>query len=160
MVPLLSRLERTLDRLEAFLAVAGLILMLVLSLVQIGARNFFDTGFPLADELLRYLVLLVSFLGAVLAVREQRHIKIDIALSWMAPAWRHLVEVLFNFLSSVVCILFAWAAARFWAVEWQTAPAPDKWIAGLVLVLPVSFALLALHFLLRIFLPVTGPGAR
>lgn len=146
---LLDRLERALDGIEASVAVAGLAAMLVLALIQVLARNLFETGFPRAEIVLRYLVLLVSFAGATLAIREHRHIKIDVALTWFPQAWRTRVGRLCSLLAAAVCGVFAWASARFFWEEWQYAPSHEAWIAAMALIMPVSFVLMAVHFLLR-----------
>ena len=66
---------------------AGAALLLLLSLVfgQVLARNFFATGIPNADILLRYMVLYVAFFGAALAVEKHKHIRIDVVAAFMNP---------------------------------------------------------------------------
>jgi TRAP-type C4-dicarboxylate transport system permease small subunit len=157
---LLTRLERVLAGIEAALAVLALFLMLLLAMTQLIARNFFDTGFPVADTLLRYLVLLVSFLGAVLAVGERRHIKIDVASVWVPVGWRPWLDTVFSLLSAAVCALLCWAAARFWWMGWQFAPVTEKWVAALAMILPISFALLSLEFVLRALATAVAPEGR
>jgi TRAP-type C4-dicarboxylate transport system permease small subunit len=154
---LLARIQTLLTGVEAVLAVSGLVLMLVLAMTQLIARNFFDTGFPLADTLLRYLVLLVSLLGAALAVGQRRHIKIDVLLIFVPQSWKRWLDLVFSVLSAVVCGVLCWAAARFWQMGWQFAPATGKWTAVLALILPLSFGLLALEFALRACFAVFAP---
>lgn len=151
-----SRIESWFTRAESLLAVFGLALMLGLSLIEIVLRNLFHTSLPGSDVLIRYLVLWVSFLGAVLAVRE-RHIKTEIISSWMSDDWRRRLERPIFLFSTVICIILAWAAGRFWYDEWLSVPAGEKWIAGLGIIIPVSFALLTLHYALRF---VIGPRRR
>ena len=121
--------------------------MLLLSFAQIVARNLFHTGLPLADTLTRYLVLYVAMLGAVLAVAGDRHIKIDIAAALLPGLARKLHRV-FHLFSAAVCALLTAAAWSFWREEWQFAASDARWTAALELILPLGFALLALHFLL------------
>ena len=125
----------------------------MLSLTEIGARNFFHTSIPGADVLNRYLVLWISFLGAVLAV-PGRHIKIDIATAWISEPWQRKMERPVYFFSAVVCSGLGLAATRFWQSEWQYATPDEKWIAALSIIIPISFFLLALHFVLCL---VMGP---
>lgn len=151
-----ARIETGFSRLESALAVAGLMLMLGLSLLEVVLRNFFHTSLPGSDVLVRYLVLWVSFLGAVLAVRE-RHIKVEVISAWMPEDWRrHLERPIFLF-SAAVCATLAWAAWRFWYDEWLSVPAGEKWIATLGIIIPASFVLLTLHYALRF---VVGPRRR
>jgi TRAP-type transport system small permease protein len=156
----LVRLEKALTGIEAALAVFGLALMLFLAFAQLIARNFFDTGFPAADTLLRYLVLFVSFLGAVMAVRERRHIKIDLFVMGVPERWQPWLDTLLSLISSAVCGILCWAAGRFWWTGWQFAAPTEKWVAALALILPISFGLLALEFALRALVIVAAPEAR
>lgn len=147
---LLRKFENGLTHIEAIVAVSGLVAMLILAMIQVVARNFFDTGYPMADNLLRYLVLLVSFSGAILAIESNRHIRIDVALAWLPSHLLPRVAYGSNLVAAGVCAIFTWAASRFWWLEWEFAAPNEKWLAAIALILPVSFALLALHFLFRI----------
>jgi TRAP-type C4-dicarboxylate transport system permease small subunit len=148
-----AKLEFYLTNAESIIATAGLVLLLVLSLAEIGARNFFHTAIPGADILDRYLVLWVSFLGAVMAVRE-RHIKIDAVAVWFPETWRRKLERPIFVFSAVVCGFLFWASVRFWREEWAHAAAAEKWVAALAVIIPLSFFLLAAQFTIRF---VIGP---
>lgn len=148
-----SKLERTLTRAETLVASVCLITILALSLIEIGARNFFHSGIPGASTLIQYLVLWVSFLGAVVAVRE-RHIKIDVATHLISETWRNRLErPIFTF-CGLVCGALCWYAVRFWYDEWLSVSSDEKWIAAMGIIFPVSFCLLSLHFTLRV---IIGP---
>ncbi len=153
----MAKLEFHLTRVESIVAIAGLVLLLGLTLAEIGARNFFHSSIPGADVLDRYLVLWVSFLGAVLAVRD-RHIKIDAVAVWFPDAWRRRLERPIFLFSSVVCGILFWAAARFWREEWLYAPAAERWITMLAVIIPLSFFLLTAHFALRFLIGPRAPG--
>ena len=45
---------------EKWIASLSLLLLLVFTLVQIIARNFFDTGFPVLDIISRHLILFIT----------------------------------------------------------------------------------------------------
>ena len=152
-----AKLESYLTRSEAAIAIAGLVLLVGLSLAEIGARNFFHTAIPGAEVLDRYLVLWISFIGAVLAVRE-RHIKIDAVAVWLPEAWRRRLERPVFFFSSLVCAGLFRAAARFWREEWLHAPAAERWITALAIIIPLSFFLLAVHYALRFLIGPRSPN--
>ena len=143
-----AKIEHRLTIIESQLASACLVAILALSLIEIGARNFFDTGVPGASTLIQYLVLWVSFIGAVLAVRE-RHIKIDVATILLNEVWRRRLERPIFFFSMVVCGTLFWHAAGFWWDEWQSVAPDEKWVAAMGIIIPIGFCLLSLHFALR-----------
>ena len=146
-----TKLELHFTRIEGTIAIGGLALLLVVSLLEIAARNFFHAAIPGADLLNRNLVLWISLLGAVLAVPGQ-HIKIDALAVWLAPAWRRRLEAPIFFFATLVCGALFWAAARFWIEEWRHAPQAEKWTAALAVIIPAGFFLLALHFALHCLL--------
>ena len=148
-----SKIERTLIRAESLVASACLITMLALSLIEIGARNFFHSGIPGASTLIQYLVLWVSFFGAVIAVRD-RHIKIDVATHLFSETWRNRLERPIFIFCALICGILFWHAVRFWHEEWLNAFSDDKWIAAMEIIFPVGFCLLSLHFALR---AIIGP---
>lgn len=151
-----AKVEYYFMRVESALAISGLVLMLALSLAEIVLRNLFHTSIPGTDVMIRHLVLWVSFMGAVVAVRE-RHIKVEIIAVWLPDLWRrHLERPIFLF-SAVVCAFIAWASVRFWYQEWLHVPAGEQWIALLSSVIPLSFLLLALHFSLRFLIGPRSP---
>ena len=144
----LKKFRDTLTRIETWLAAASLLLLLLLALVQILARNLFDSGIADADTLTRYLVLYVTFFGAAVAVQRGRHIKIDALSALMQPA---SIKKLYRPLhagAALVCGLFTDAAIRFWRDSWEFAPQHEQWLALVGLVIPVGFALITLQFIL------------
>lgn len=151
-----AKLEFYFTRVESILAISGLVLMLGLSLAEVVLRNFFHQSVPGADVLIRHLVLWVSFIGAVVAVRE-RHIKVEIISVWLPDKWRRRLERPIFLFSAVVCAVISHAATRFWYQEWLNVALAEKWIAILSIVIPLSFFLLTLHFALRFLI---GPRSR
>ncbi len=149
---LLSLIRNRLVQLELLLAAASLLLLLVLAVAQIIARNAFDAGIAQADSLTRYLVLYVTFFGATLAVHRNRHIKIDVASTLLSTKTQELLYRPLHALAAVICLFFADASIRFWRDEWTYAQDYERWQAIVGLILPVGFVLLTIHFLLAALL--------
>ncbi|BAZ94490.1 hypothetical protein TspCOW1_05440 [Thiohalobacter sp. COW1] len=152
MTEALQRLRRLLVGFETGMAGLSLLLLVLLTLGQIIARNLFDTGLPAADSLTRYLVLYITFFGAALAADGDRHIKIDVVCAWLASPWRSRLFRPLQALGALICLLLFQAALRFWRDEWQYAADHERWQVLLNLVIPVGFGLLCLHFLLGLLL--------
>lgn len=142
-------LEEALTRVELGTALLAFASMLALSVADIVGRNLFNATLPGGDVVLRQLVLWVALPGATLAVAAQRHLHLDPANLAARPRWRKWTALPFNLAAAFVCALLAQAAWVYWQDEWQHAADGAAWLAWMGLVLPVSFALLTLHFLLR-----------
>ncbi len=144
----LTGFRHVLWRVETTLAGLSLLIMLLLTLGQIIARNFFETGIPAADTLARYLVLYVAFFGAALATDNDQHIKIDVLCAFVHQRWLMRLYRPLQLTGSIVCGLFTHAAYRLWWDEWQFVADHEKWTVALMFIIPLGFGLLCLHFLL------------
>lgn len=149
---LLSKLRAFFVYLETWLAAGSLLLLLLLALLQIVARNLFDTGFAGADTLSRYLVLYVMFFGAALAVERDRHIRIDICSAFLPAHARARLYRPLQALAAAVCLLLTVAAVRYWRDAWQYAPDHERWLVLTSLVIPLGFGLLCTQFVLTALL--------
>lgn len=139
-------------RLENWCAALSLLTLLVLSLSQIVARNVFDTGLPVADKLTRYLVLYITFFGAIIAIERGRHIKIDALQLLLPEAWTRLLYRPIQAFAALICFLLADAAVGFWRSEWTFAADYERWTVLTGLIIPVGFILLCVHFSLAVLL--------
>jgi C4-dicarboxylate transporter DctQ subunit len=74
---ILNKIIDKLSRLESSLIIILLGVMVILAFLQVILRNLFSFGFLWADPLLRYMVMWVGFLGAVIATREEKHFGVD-----------------------------------------------------------------------------------
>lgn len=147
----LYRLEQIICRMEQVFVVAFLSTMIVVAFTQIVLRNFWSTGFSWADALVRYFVLWVGFIGASMAAREGKHIKIDVLSRWLPEKYEELLQVLIGVCTALVCVILTLAAFNFVRFEAQVGSRTffnlPIWIPQLII--PLSFALMALRYLSR-----------
>jgi len=139
--PLLHRVE------DAALVFLVCVLLLV-SFAQILLRNFFGLTLLWADPFVRHLVLWIGFLGALIATRQDKHVKIDALLHLFSPRLKKLAQIFCFFISTAVCTLLAWTASRFVADEREFATQAFNGFAAwkLQLVFPLVFAAMALRY--------------
>ena len=143
-----DRLDEWLGKLEQFLLAIFLSLMILVAFWQIVLRNLLATGMPWGDTLVRYLVLWVGFIGAALAAREGKHIKIDVALQWIPGVGSVLIRFMTNLFSAFICGVLTVAAYKFIQNEALmgdiSALGCPVWF--LQLIIPITFALMTLRF--------------
>ena len=104
------------------------------------------------DVMLRQLVLIVGFLGAMLATRRRKHITID-ALSKVIPTHiNRWIAVFTSALSVVICAVLASAGSDLVAISIEypkeLVSFADEW--HFQLAFPVGFGMLAMHFAIRV----------
>lgn len=155
-MPNRERLKEILHRIEDGILASLLTVMILLAATQILLRNLFDLGLAWADPLLRLLVLWVGLVGAMVATRADKHIRIDALSRWLSPGVRHLSTRLTNLFAALVCGMLTWHSSRFVFHEAQDGlllfAAVPAWIAELIL--PVGFGVMTLRFLLQTYEPV------
>ncbi len=149
----IKTLDEWLAKAESGFLVFLLFLMVFLAFGQVILRNFFGSGFLWTDLFLRQLVLWVGFLGASLAVRERRHIAIDVLPQFIAARFRPFIQVLVCFSTGLVSVFLAVAAWKFVQLEMEfptilflELPA---WIFQTIL--PFSLIVIALRYFLQGF---------
>jgi TRAP-type C4-dicarboxylate transport system permease small subunit len=145
-------LDRYISRLEQILIAALLTVMILMAFSQIVLRNFFSTGIAWGDSLVRYLVVWVGFIGAAIAVKEDKHITIDVLSRWITRGGESTIQAISHFSSAVICGLLTWAGIKFIWFEAQMGGTAffnlPIWVPELII--PVTFGLMSLRYTLRL----------
>jgi TRAP-type C4-dicarboxylate transport system permease small subunit len=146
----LDSLDRTLEKFECRLIVCLLSLMIILSFGQMVSRNLFHQALVWGDILLRQLVLWTGFLGASLAVRQNKHISIDVFSNFLPPSSKNKVFTFTRIATAIISGFLAWAAWSFVQFEKESESILflDLPVWFFQLILPYSFFTIAFRFLL------------
>jgi len=137
-----------LRRLEDGALVALVAALLVLAVAPILLRNALGISPLWVEPVARHLVMWTGFLGALVATREDRHIRIDIILRLLPERQRLWGRVAADSASAVLCLVLARVAIDFVADERRfAAPGPagvPTWV--LQLIFPLCFAVMAWRY--------------
>jgi TRAP-type C4-dicarboxylate transport system permease small subunit len=150
-----------LQRIETYLLAALVIVLVALAGAQIVLRDFFDTGISWADPLMRSLVLWTGMLGALAAVRDDKHIALDVLQRYASPTAQRIARVVTLGFTAILCAAMAFYSYGLVAIDLaesaQTgaASAVPTWLPESIL--PIAFGLMALRFALRAFAPPAHP---
>lgn len=149
------RLYRLLLRLEESLLVIILLGTIIFAVAQILLRNFFHSGIPWGDNLVRILVLWLGLIGAMIASRDHRHIKIDIISRHLTTDNQLRLRRFTDSVAAFVCLIVAWYAFTFVRIEYQDGMRAFEnvpvWLTEAII--PFVFFIMALRFLLSSVLP-------
>jgi len=146
----LKRPVRAIHFIEDAALVTALVTMMAVAVTQIGLRNFFDSGMFWADSFVRILVLWVALLGAMVATRENNHIKIDALARYLPMNISRHVSAFVAVFASLVCGVISWYSLEFVLLESENpsmafAQVPH-WVCELII--PFAFAVMSLRFML------------
>ncbi|MGY0195269.1 TRAP transporter small permease [Leptothrix sp. BB-4] len=77
-------------RLIGYLIAAAMAVMVVLVFGNVVMRYGFNSGFTLSEELSRWLFVWLTFLGAVIALRENAHLGTDMLVGKLGPTGKRI----------------------------------------------------------------------
>jgi C4-dicarboxylate transporter DctQ subunit len=151
MKKVLQLVDNNLAKVENFLIVFIFTIMVVFSFAQVVMRNLMNTGILWGDILLRHLVLWVGFLGASLATRKEKHIKIDILKRIVKEKYVPYIKIIIDSVAIIVCMILAKAGYVFLLMEKEANTIlfeniPAWWLQTII---PVGFSLIAFRFFLK-----------
>jgi C4-dicarboxylate transporter DctQ subunit len=123
--------------------------MILLVLTQIILRNFFHCGIIGGVEIIRHLVLWIAFVGAGLATREGRHVKIDMASRILSTRGRKIADIISTLFSVVVCTILFVASCKFVYMDYTSAGVASflnvpLWIMEAII--PVGYLIVTIRF--------------
>jgi len=123
--------------------------IVIFATLQILLRNIFDTGFAWITPMLGVLVFWVGMLGALVATREQGHIKINVLSVYLSDKLKPVAIIVVNLFSSVVSLVIAYYAVGFVQLDIDSTTKAfgnvPVWVTEVIM--PITFALMGLRFL-------------
>lgn len=140
---------KRLHRIEDALLVLLLSAMIVLAGTQILLRNFFDAGLIWVDPILRVMVLWLGLIGATVATRDNKHIRIDLLSRYLRTNTHRLVQSLVGLVSAATCLLIGWSGLHWIRLDYADGLVSFGGIPAWLLevIVPLSFGLIGLRYL-------------
>ncbi len=143
-------LVKSVHRVEDILVVVLLSSMIALASTQILLRNLFDFGLVWADPLLRIMVLWLGMIGATVASRDNRHIRIDLISRFFSKTTHLLIQTFIGLFTTWICLLVAWYGATWVMLDYNDNMAGiigiPAWL--LEIIVPFTFALIGIRYFL------------
>ena len=105
-------------RLERVLATLALVIISLISLANVVVRYFTNASFAFTEEISVFLLVILTFAGASVAIRSNRHIRIG-ALERLFPRLR-VPLILLQWVAGVLVLgLVLWYGGQFALEEFQ-----------------------------------------
>lgn len=109
----IDKIDNGLEKLERALAVGLFCLLIGLICVNIFSRNILHRVSHQMIEFTPTIVLWLALVGATLALKHQKHIKIELLLRFMSHRGRRAATVLTSLFAMGICGVLAIAAVPF-----------------------------------------------
>lgn len=150
----MPKLYKYIDNLSlwgAYLSALGIISLVILILVEIFIRQFFDMSTLLADEYSGYLYLASIFLGLSYTFKENAHIRINIITSLLNKKANNIIDVIAGTITIAVLIFVFYRTILFtydsYELEMLSESVSETPLYLTQLVMPISL----LIFILSVF---------
>lgn len=139
--------ERVLVTLNRWIVIAMMAVMVLLVFMNVVSRYIFNHSIIWAEEVSQYLMVWVAFLGAGLALRQGRHVAVEMLQDRLPPTarrmTRHLVALLLIVFMGILTVL----GFRFAHFAWdQETPVLNIPLGIPYLAVPIGALLLVIHF--------------
>jgi TRAP-type transport system small permease protein len=129
----------------------GALMIAMFTLVFANVVTRYGFGFSLAwiEEVARFLMIWATFLGAGLALREGRHVAIEMLQDRLSPAARRRLRLALGIVILVFLAFLVVLGARFVIFGWDKIMMATQISRGIpYLAIPLGTATFALHLLL------------
>lgn len=144
----MSMLNSVLSKLENVLAAGSLAAAAALAILQVLIRTLFDQVLFWSEEAIIYLVISATFFGAVIALRHNEHVSVDILSTLLKKRGRRVLGYVAGLLALFYFGVIGWFA---WVLMFEPSsrltntPALDLPLWVVMLPVPIGFTLLFLR---------------
>ncbi|MDR1536264.1 MAG: TRAP transporter small permease [Planctomycetota bacterium] len=135
---MLSKIMKMADGLIKWASIALLGTMTFLVFLNVVLRYLFNSSIIVSEEVGRYMFVWMTFLGSIVALSENSHIKVDILVDRLPPGARKCTRLSVDLLMLLCCVLLSIGGWRQTIIN-MANPAPVShvpiglvYLAGLV----------------------------
>ena len=150
---------KVLEKVLKSLCVVLFVEMAIVTFMQVVSRYIFGASFFWAEELARFSMVWIAFLGAAIAIAHNSHTNINFFVNLLPKTIKKYVEIAQDLacLFFVVCVIFySWPIV---SITMKNLSTGLKIPMGLVYIsLPVSGFIMILYLLLRLYFKFTTRG--
>ena len=144
----MQRLADLYCKLLCALMVLGLAAMVVLVFGNVVLRYGFNSSITVSEELGRWLFVWITFLGAVVALREHAHLGTDLLTGRLPPGGKKLCLLLARVLMIYICWLVFKGSLTQTRINLDVLAPSTQWPVAIVYVAGIVFATSAAGMLL------------
>ena len=141
-------------KLAEMLLVTMLAVMIVMVFGNVVLRYGFNSGIISSEELSRYLFIWITFLGAIIAFRENAHLGLDTVVRLLPSSGKKVFFAVSNMLMFGRCLLMFYGTWKQQGINATTlspvTETPMSWVYGVGYLTSVAMGLMILGKLVRL----------
>jgi len=144
------KVNKWIEKLEKFLAVIIISLIVIIVFSGTVARYVFNSPFYGSDRLATYLMIWLGFLGFQIAVSKLRHIEIEAIKSKVMPKIRYVMNMITCIIAAgFLCYMCSLAIEYLQATKelGDTDIVLEIELWKIIIIIPISFGISAIRYL-------------
>ena len=145
--------EGSFKAIEAVLALC-LLAMVIMVFGNVVLRYGFNSGITISEEMSRFVFVWLTFIGAIVAMREGAHLGVDTLISRLPRIGKKICLATSELLMLGCCVLFFWGTWLQHEVNaTNVAPVTGMnmiWVYGIGYVTSIGIGMLIIHKLWRL----------
>lgn len=146
----LHKLDWLLEKLEAFILAAAILLMALNSVSNVFGRYLFNQSLYFSEELNQFLIIFVTFIGCSYAARQNRHVSMSAFVEHLTGRPAAASLLLINLLTAILLLWLTWASVGYVqsaARIGRASSALQMPLHYIYLVIPLGLGMTGLQFL-------------
>ena len=160
MLARLAWIDRLLGEVLKPVVFVGMAALIAVITLQIVSRVFF-TSVSWTEEVARFLLIWITFLGATLAYQQGRHIAVTLMRDNLPPAFKRIVTGAALLVTIAFLVALAWVGWRYTMLQsFQKSPSLRLPMNYVYVVMPTTAALIALLSSIDLIRLLAGRGVR
>lgn len=136
--------------------------MVIMVFGNVMLRWFADSGLTFSEEMSRFFFVWLTFIGAVVVMRENAHLGVDALVRVLGPRGRFICMIVSDLIVLGCCILFFWGTWRQAPLNYTNlAPVTGinmLWVFGVGFFTSIGIGLMVLARLIRALTLNLRPG--
>lgn len=153
----MGKLYSALHRLQGGILAVAILVMAATTIVNVFARNLTGGMLAASEELNRFLIVLVCFVGLSYAAGEGRHIRMTALSDALPRRARRWLAVFVQATTALLLVLFAWYALRYALSVDRRSPVMGVPLGWVYLIAPLGLLLGGVEYALAAARNVRGP---
>ena len=116
---------------------------------QFFTRYVLNDSLGWTEEIARMMLIILTYLGAVVCARKGIHIRVDFILEMFGKTFQHWFNLIVDLISSLFFIFLSWTAAQFaltTSLEMSSIEVPKS---SIFWVCSAALLLMALHYFIH-----------
>src|SRR5699024_371587 len=143
-----SKIVTNINKITELLTSSFLVIMVAIIFVQIVSRVLVQSSFPWTEELARFLMIWVTFLGAAFSFQHGAHIGISMLTNKLPKKLNGIIQLLIGLLCTILFdVLFIQVLELVDKSASQTSPAMRLPLNYVYLLIPISAILLIINLI-------------